>query len=67
MTMHEDGHMFIVALLKKKKKSLFREVARMVEQEDPQLISSHRHGKITTIHRATIDQNDLNTSRNDLH
>ena len=32
----------------------------------PELISSHRHGKITTIHRATIDENDLNSSRNDL-
>ena len=30
---------------------------------DPELISSHVHTKITTVYRATIDENDLKTSR----
>ena len=41
-------------------------VAKMAEQEDPELISSHGHTKITTIYRATISENDLKTSRKDL-
>ena len=40
-------------------------VAKMVEQEDPELTSSHRHTKITTIYRASINENDLKTSRKD--
>ena len=37
----------------------------MVEQEAPELIPFHVHTKITTIYRATIDENDLKTSRKD--
>ena len=37
----------------------------MVEQEDPELSSSHNHTKITTIYRATLSENDLKTSRKD--
>ena len=29
----------------------------MVEQENPEFTSSHGHTKITTIYRATIDEN----------
>ena len=32
----------------------------MAEQEDPELTSSHQHIEITTINRATIDNNDQN-------
>ena len=35
----------------------------MMEWEDPELTSTHRHTKITTIYRATIDENDLKISR----
>ena len=35
----------------------------MAEQEDPQLTSSHKHIKITTIYRATINEKDLKTGR----
>ena len=38
----------------------------MAEQEDPKLTSSHGHTKNTTIYRATIDENDLKTSRKGL-
>ena len=38
----------------------------MSEYEDPGFNCFHGHTKITTIHRATIDENDLNSSRNDL-
>lgn len=38
----------------------------MVEEEDPELTSSYRHTSITTIYRATTDENDLNTSREEL-
>ena len=38
----------------------------MVEQEDPELTFSHRYTKITTIYTATIDENNLKTSRKDL-
>ena len=37
----------------------------MMEQEEPELTSSHRHTKITTIYRATIDENDMKTTRKD--
>ena len=32
----------------------------MVEQEDPNLTSSHRHTKMTNTYRATIDNTDQN-------
>ena len=35
-------------------------LAKMVEQKDPELTSSHRHIKITTIYRTTIDDKDQN-------
>ena len=35
----------------------------MAEQEDPEPTSSHGHMEITTLHRATIDENDLKSSR----
>ena len=38
----------------------------MVEQEDPELTSSHGYSKITTIYRATIHEEDWKTSRKDL-
>ena len=38
----------------------------MAEQEETWLTSSHGHTKITTIYRATNDENDLQTSRKDL-
>ena len=41
-------------------------MAKMAEQEDPNLTSSHRHTKITAISRATIDEKDQKTSRKDL-
>ena len=44
-------------------KKHMRRVAKMVEKEDSELISSHWHSKITTIYRATIDEKDLRTSR----
>ena len=50
---------------KKKEKKIMEGVAKMVEQEDPELTSSHRHTKITTIYRASINENDLKTSRKD--
>ena len=40
-------------------------VAKMVENEGPKLISAHKNTKITTIYRATIDENNLKTSRKD--
>lgn len=36
----------------------------MTEQENPKFTSSHT--KMTTIHRATIDEKDLETHRKDL-
>lgn len=35
----------------------------MTQQEDCELISSHRHIKITTIYRETINENNLKISR----
>ena len=32
----------------------------MVEQDDPELTSSHGHNKITTVYRATVDERDWN-------
>ena len=37
----------------------------MVEKEDPELTSFHRHTKITTTYRAAFNENDLKTSRKD--
>ena len=37
----------------------------MAKQEDPELISSHRHTKTITTCRATISENDLETIRTD--
>lgn len=34
--------------------------------EDPKLTSSHKHTKVATIYRATVDKNGLKTSRKDL-
>lgn len=41
-------------------------MAKMVEQENPELTSSHGHTKITTTYVGTIDEEDLKTGRNDL-
>ena len=38
---------------------------KMAEQEDPELTSSHGHTKITTIYRATVDDNELKVSGKD--
>lgn len=38
-------------------------VAKMVEQKDPELTSSHGHTKITTNYTATNYENNVNTSR----
>ena len=38
----------------------------MAEQENPELTSSHRHTKIITIYRITIDEKDQKTSRKDI-
>ena len=40
-----------------------RGVAKMEDQEDPELTSSQGHTKITTIYRATIDEKNWKTSR----
>ena len=37
----------------------------MVEKEDSELTSSHTYTEITTIHRATISENYLKSSRKD--
>ena len=37
----------------------------MMEEKDLELISLHRHTKTITIYKATIDENDLKTSRKD--
>ena len=37
----------------------------MVEQEDSELTSSHRHTKITAMYTASTDEHDLKTSRKD--
>lgn len=37
----------------------------MAKQEDPELISSHRHTKTITTCRTTIYENDLETIRTD--
>lgn len=38
----------------------------MAEQEDPELLSSHRHMKITAIYRATTDAKGQKTNRDSL-
>ena len=38
----------------------------MVEQEDPELTSSHGQTKITTTYRATVDVKDWKINRQDL-
>lgn len=38
----------------------------MGEDEDHELTSSHQHTKITTTDKATVDGNNLKTSRDDL-
>ena len=40
-------------------------MAKMVEQADLKVTSLHGHTKITTVYRATIDENDLKASRKD--
>lgn len=35
----------------------------MTGQEDPELTSSNRYSKITTIYRSTIEEKDLKTSK----
>ena len=40
-------------------------VAKMVEEEDPELTSFHGHTQIVTLYRATIYENNLKTSRKD--
>ena len=37
----------------------------MAEQEDSELTSSPKHCKITTIYRATVDENNLKSSSKD--
>ena len=44
------------------KKKIHGGVAKMAEKEEPELITSHENTKITSIYRATINENDLNTS-----
>ena len=39
----------------------------MATQEDAELISSHGYIHITAIYRATISENDLETSERDFH
>ena len=38
----------------------------MAEQKDPEITSSNRHTKITTLYRATIDEKNKKISRKDL-
>lgn len=38
-------------------------MAKVVEKEDSELISFHRHTEMTTIYRATIFENDLKSSK----
>ena len=40
-------------------------VSKVMEYEDPELTSSSRHTKITTIYRAASNENNLKTSRKD--
>ena len=42
-----------------------QDVAKLVEEKDPEFSSSHRYTKITIIYRATVYGNDLKTSRKD--
>ena len=37
-------------------------MAKMVEEDDPELTSSHRYTKSTAIYRTTIDENNMKTS-----
>ena len=39
----------------------------MAEQEDPELTSSYRHTKITTIYRETVDKKDWKTEEKILY
>lgn len=41
----------------------YQGVAKMAEQENPELASFQRHNKITAVFRATIDENNLRTRR----
>lgn len=41
-------------------------VAKMAKEEDPELTSSYRHTKITTVYRPIIDENSLKNSGKDL-
>ena len=40
-------------------------MAKMVEEEDPELTSFHGHTQIVTLYRATVYENNLKTSRKD--
>lgn len=40
-------------------------VAKMVEEEDPELTSFHGHTQIVTLYRATLYENSLKTGRKD--
>lgn len=40
-------------------------MAKMLEQEDPEVSFFYGHTKIVTISRATVDKNDLKTSKKD--
>ena len=42
---------------------LIGEVAKMAEQEDPELFFSHGYVNMTTVYRATVYENNLKTSR----
>ena len=42
-------------------------VAKMAEQEDLELTSSHRHTKIATTYKAAIFKNNLRTVRKIFH
>ena len=46
-------------------KVLFQRTEKVAKQEDAELTSSHGHTQITTIYRATIDENNLKTSGKD--
>lgn len=41
-------------------------MTKTAEQEDPELLSSHRHMKITAIYRATTDAKGQKTNRDSL-
>lgn len=43
-----------------------KEIAKMIEQAEPELTSFHGHTRITALYRATSDEKDVETSRKDI-